>query len=159
MKRFDTILRAGVAFVALTAGSGVADAQSVTPTPDVQNPQTSPNQPSPQGEIVITGSRIRRNPLDLNAPRVFVDQADIQKTGLNAINDVLQRLPSSGGGLNSRFNNSGNLGNPPDGSGVGAGSAQIDAQRSGAFLTTISCSYASSTSLHPPPFSTTSFIR
>ena len=28
---------------------------------------------------------------------------------------VLQRLPSSGGGLNSKFNNSGNFGNPPDG--------------------------------------------
>jgi iron complex outermembrane receptor protein len=126
MKRFDTILRAGVAFVALAAGSGVAEAQSVTPPPDVQSPQTSPNQPTPQGEIVITGSRIRRNPLDLDAPRVFVDQSDIQKTGLSAINDVLQRLPSSGGGLNTKFNNSGNLGNPPDGSGVGAGSAQID---------------------------------
>ena len=126
MKRYDTILRAGVAFVALVASSGAAEAQSVTPPPDVQNPQTSPTTPTPQGEIVITGSRIRRNPLDLNAPRVFVDQADIQKTGLNAINDVLQRLPSSGGGLNSKFNNSGNLGNPPDGSGVGAGTAQID---------------------------------
>ena len=126
MKRYDTILRAGVAFVALVAGSGIAEAQSVTPPPDVQNPETSPTTPTPQGEIVITGSRIRRNPLDLDAPRVFVDQADIQKTGLNAINDVLQRLPSSGGGLNSKFNNSGNLGNPPDGSGVGAGTAQID---------------------------------
>jgi iron complex outermembrane receptor protein len=126
MKRYDTILRAGVAFVALVAGSGAAGAQSVAPPPNVQNPQTSPTTPTPQGEIVITGSRIRRNPLDLDAPRVFVDQADIQKTGLNAINDVLQRLPSSGGGLNSKFNNSGNLGNPPDGSGVGAGTAQID---------------------------------
>ena len=79
-----------------------------------------------QGEIVITGSRIRRNPLDLDAPRVFIDQQDIAKTGLNSINDVLQRLPSSGGGLNSKFNNSGNLGNPPDGGGVGAGAAEID---------------------------------
>ena len=51
--------------------------------------------------------------------RVFVDEADIAKTGLNSVNDVLQRLPSSGGGLNSKFNNSGNLGNPPDGGGVG----------------------------------------
>ena len=39
---------------------------------------------------------------------------------------MLQRLPSSGGGLNGKFNNSGNLGNPPDGGGVGAGSAEID---------------------------------
>ena len=35
------------------------------------------------------------------------------KTGLNSVNDILQRLPSSGGGLNSKFNNSGNLGNRP----------------------------------------------
>ncbi len=39
---------------------------------------------------------------------------------------MLQRLPSSGGGLNSKFNNSGNFGNPPDGGGVGAGAAEID---------------------------------
>ena len=127
MKRFETFLRAGVAFAALASGSAVAEAQSVQPPPDVQDAQASPNtQPSPQGEIVVTGSRIRRNPLDLDAPRVFVDQQDIQKTGLNSINDVLQRLPSSGGGLNSKFNNSGNLGNPPNGGGVGAGAAEID---------------------------------
>jgi iron complex outermembrane receptor protein len=127
MKRFETFLRAGVAFAALASGSAVAEAQSVQPPPDVQDAQASPNtQPSPQGEIVVTGSRIRRNPLDLDAPRVFVDQQDIQKAGLNSINDVLQRLPSSGGGLNSKFNNSGNLGNPPNGGGVGAGAAEID---------------------------------
>jgi len=57
---------------------------------------------------------------------VFVDADDIAKTGLNSISDVLQRLPSSGGGLSSKFNNSGNLGNPPDGGGVGAGAAEID---------------------------------
>jgi len=77
-------------------------------------------------EIVVTGSRIRRDPLDLDSPVTFVDADDIAKTGLNSINDVLQRLPSSGGGLSSKFNNSGNLGNPPDGGGVGAGAAEID---------------------------------
>lgn len=76
--------------------------------------------------IVITGSRIRRDPLSQDAPVTFVDRSDIDKTGLNSVNDVLQRLPSSGGGLNSKFNNSGNLGNPPDGGGVGAGAAEID---------------------------------
>ncbi|GAA3254240.1 hypothetical protein GCM10020258_11850 [Sphingomonas yabuuchiae] len=39
---------------------------------------------------------------------------------------MLQRLPGAAGGLNSRFNRSGNNGNPPDGGGVGAGSAEID---------------------------------
>jgi len=122
MQRFDTNLRASVAFIALVGAATAAEAQSPQPTPS----QTAQAAAAPENEIVITGSRIRRNPLDLDAPRVFVDQADIQKTGLNAINDVLQRLPSSGGGVNSKFNNSGNLGNPPSGGGVGAGSAQID---------------------------------
>lgn len=76
--------------------------------------------------IVITGSRIRRDPLSQDAPVTYVDRADIDKTGLNSINDVLQRLPSAGGGLNGKFNNSGNFGNPPDGGGVGAGAAEID---------------------------------
>jgi iron complex outermembrane receptor protein len=77
-------------------------------------------------DIVVTGSRIRRNPLDLDSPVTFVDEKDIARTVLKSINDVLQRLPSSGGGLSSKFNNSGNLGNPPDGGGVGAGAAEID---------------------------------
>lgn len=127
----NTLLRAGVAIIALASGGAAAQAQSTLPPPNVVTGQAPPAAPGnaargPENEIVITGSRIRRSPLDLDAPRVFVDQADIQKTGLSSINDVLQRLPSSGGGANSRFNNSGNLGNPPDGGGVGAGAAEID---------------------------------
>ena len=77
-------------------------------------------------EIIVTGSRIRRDPLDQASPVITVDSESIAKTGLSSIADVLQRLPSSAGGLNTRFNNSGNLGNPPDGGGVGAGSSSID---------------------------------
>src|SRR5215208_824342 len=106
MKRSHTVLRAGVALIALAAGGTAAQAQSIQP-PAVETAQASPATAVSGQEIVITGSRIRRNPLDLDAPRVFIDQSDIQKTGLNAINDVLQRLPSSGGGLNSRCKNSG----------------------------------------------------
>jgi len=100
-------------------------AQSTQPDQPVQT-DAEGNAVETGEEIVVTGSRIRRNPLDLDSPVTFVDQADIAKTGLNSVNDVLQRLPSSGGGLNSKFNNSGNLGNPPDGGGVGAGAAEID---------------------------------
>ncbi|WP_380873985.1 TonB-dependent receptor [Sphingomonas sp. DBB INV C78] len=107
---------------ALVAGfnSQVAWAQSTLPT------NTSAATESSQADIVVTGSRIRRDPLQQDAPIVFVDQSDIAKTGLNSVGDVLQRLPSSGGGLNGKFNNSGNLGNPPDGGGVGAGAAEVD---------------------------------
>ena len=76
--------------------------------------------------IIVTGSRIRRDPLNQDSPVVIVDQSALAQTGLSAIADVLQRLPSASGGLNSKVNNSGNIGNPPDGGGVGAGSAEID---------------------------------
>jgi iron complex outermembrane receptor protein len=125
MRRIDTTLRASVAAAALLTAVS-AQAQSIEPPADVQQQPATAAPATPQGEIVVTGSRIRRNPLDLDSPITFVDQQDIAKTGLNSINDVLQRLPSSGGGLNSKFNNSGNLGNPPDGGGVGAGAAEID---------------------------------
>ena len=133
MKRIDTALRAGVAFIALVGGATVAEAQNPTPTAA----QAAPVAAVGSDEIVITGSRIRRSPLDLNAPRVFIDNADIKKTGLNSINDVLQRLPSAGGGINSRFNNSGNLGNPPNGAGVGAGAAEIDLRYLGSVRTLV----------------------
>jgi iron complex outermembrane receptor protein len=127
MKRVEITLRAGAALAAIVAGSSGAQAQSTLPPADVTAAQAAPsNEPSSQGDIVVTGSRIRRDPLAQDTPIVFIDQADIAKTGLNSITDVLQRLPSSGGGFNSKFNNSGNLGNPPDGGGVGAGAAEVD---------------------------------
>ena len=126
MGRFSTGLHCGAGLLALVIGSAAA-AQSTQPPPDVAENQASTSQePTQGGEIVVTGSRIRRDPLSQEQPIVFVDEDDIAKTGLNSINDVLQRLPSSGGGLNGKFNNSGNLGNPPDGGGVGAGAAEID---------------------------------
>ncbi len=88
-------------------------------------------------EIIVTGSRIRRDPLVQASPVVVIDQASIQQTGLSAIADVLQRLPSASGGLNSKVNNSGNIGNPPDGGGVGAGSAEIDLRYLGAKRTLV----------------------
>src|SRR4051812_16461826 len=120
MNRHVTILRAGVALAAVAAGSSPAAAQLI------QSSQTVPVTTVSSQEIVVTGSRIRRDPLNQNAPVVFVDKAAIDKTGLSAIADVLQRVPSAAGGLNTKVNASGNLGNPPDGGGVGAGSATID---------------------------------
>ncbi|HSU67057.1 MAG TPA: TonB-dependent receptor [Tepidisphaeraceae bacterium] len=142
MKRIDAALRAGVAFTALVSAATAAQAQSTLPPPEVVTGQAPPAEPAtaakgPRNEIVITGSRIRHNPLDQPSPVTFVDQQDIQKTGLNSINDVLQRLPSAGGGLNSKFNNSGNFGNPPNGQGVGAGAAEIDLRYLGSARTLV----------------------
>lgn len=76
--------------------------------------------------VVITGSRIRVDPLDQLQPITTVGAEDIDKTGLTSTADILQRLPIASGGLNQRNNNSGNFGNPPDGGGVGAGAAEVD---------------------------------
>ena len=76
--------------------------------------------------IVVTGSRIRQNPLDNQSPVVTVSADDLAQTGLSSVADVLQRLPSAAGGLNTKVNNSGNIGNPQDGGGVGAGTSEID---------------------------------
>src|SRR5438045_3211914 len=127
MKRIEIVLRASVATVAIIGAASSAQAQSTLPPADITQAPAAQVPGAPGGsEIVITGSRIRHNPLDQTQPIVFIDQQDIQKTGLNSINDVLQRLPSSGGGLNAGNNTSGNIGAPPDGSGVGAGAAEID---------------------------------
>jgi len=89
-------------------------------------PATAQTTGSSVDEVVVTGSRIRTSPLERDQPVVAIDEALIAKQGLTSTVDVLQRIPSAGGGLNAKFNNSGNFGNPPDGGGVGAGSAEID---------------------------------
>jgi iron complex outermembrane receptor protein len=128
MARSNPMQRLGGASLALALALTAAPtfAQPSTTTPD--EPLEEASTASSQGDetIVITGSRIRRNPLDQDQPVTFLDEADLARTGLTSAADILQRLPSSGGALNSRFNNSGNFGNPPDGGGVGAGSAEVD---------------------------------
>src|SRR5829696_6171754 len=118
MIRSTLALRAGVSLAAIMIVAAPALAQSTLPPADAPAAPAAAGDPGDSPDIVVTGSRIRRDPLSQDAPIVFVDQDDIAKTGLNSINDVLQRLPSAGGGINGKFNNSGNLGNPPDGGGV-----------------------------------------
>src|SRR5690349_17793831 len=100
MKRMDWALQTSVAVIAL-ASATAALAQSNLPPPDIANSQAPGAQQSapvgPGSDIVITGSRIRHNPLDQTQPVTFVDKSDIQKTGLNSVSEVLQRLPSVGG--------------------------------------------------------------
>jgi iron complex outermembrane receptor protein len=113
----------GLAMVASLALATSATAQIAT---DPETPTAPAATEAPTGDIVVTGSRIRRDPLDQPSPVVTVDEGAIGRTGLSSVADVLQRLPASSGGLNSKFNSSGNFGNPPDGGGVGAGSAVLD---------------------------------
>lgn len=120
------------------AQTALAPNDALNAAPSNTPPAAAADTPGATGaEIVVTGSRIRRDPLSLAAPITFIDKAAIERTGLSSVADVLQRLPLSGGGLNTRNNASGNLGNPPDGGGVGAGAAQIDLRYLGANRTLV----------------------
>jgi len=76
-------------------------------------------------EIVVTGSRIRRNPLDEPAAVLELDEEYLDQTGLTNLGDMLQRLPISSSAINTRFNVPGNSGFPQDGTGIGAGASRI----------------------------------
>jgi len=76
-------------------------------------------------EVVVTGSRIRRSPLDQPVAIMEIGAGDIESTGLTNLADALQQLPISGSAINSQFNVPGNSGFPQDGSGIGAGAAQL----------------------------------
>lgn len=81
--------------------------------------------------IQVTGTRIKKAELEGQVPVQTVTREDIERTGLTSIGDVVQALTASGSALNTKFNSSGNFGFPPDGSGVGAGSAQVDLRHLG----------------------------
>ncbi|HKJ17691.1 MAG TPA: TonB-dependent receptor [Xanthomonadales bacterium] len=77
-------------------------------------------------EIIITGSRIRQDPLEQRSPIQFISEQDIDVSGTLSLGDYLQTLPISGSAINRTNNSSGNLGFPPDGSGIGAGASEVD---------------------------------
>ena len=130
MRYLTSTMPMGCALVAVATALVAAPATAQTAVPPQDQPVSgvtaTPADTVPQADVVVTGSRIRRDPTDQPQPVVVLDESSVARTGLSSIADVLQRLPSSSGGSNTKFNNSGNLGNPPDGGGVGAGSASID---------------------------------
>ena len=78
------------------------------------------------GRVEVLGSRIKKIELEGQSPVLRLTREQIQRTGLTSLGEVLQDLTAGGKALNSQFNSSGNFGAPPDGGGIGAGSAQVD---------------------------------
>ena len=76
-------------------------------------------------EVVVTGSRIRRDPLNEATAITELGYQDIEDTGLTNLGDALQNLPITGSAPNSQFNVPGNSGFPQDGAGIGAGAVQL----------------------------------
>ncbi len=91
-----------------------------------QTPAEADDEDSLLEEVIITGSRIRQDPLEQRLPVMSLSSEDYAATGSSSLAEFIQKLPISGSAINRSNNSSGNLGFPPDGSGIGAGSAEID---------------------------------
>ncbi len=88
-------------------------------------------------EVVVTGSRIRRDPLNEPVAIMDLSQQTLQQSGLTNLGDALQQLPLTGSAINSQFNVPGNSGFPQDGSGIGAGAVQLSIRNVGAKRTLV----------------------
>lgn len=88
-------------------------------------------------EITVTGSRIRKNPLNEPAPVLELQKEDLERSGLTNLGATLQQLPVMGSAINTRFNVPGNSGFPQDGTGIGAGAVQLSLRNIGAKRTLV----------------------
>ena len=88
-------------------------------------------------EVIVTGSRIRRNPLDEPVAIMDISTQDLERTGLTNLGDALRQLPITGSAVNSQFNVPGNSGFPQDGAGIGAGAVQLSIRNVGAKRTLV----------------------
>jgi iron complex outermembrane receptor protein len=88
--------------------------------------QTAPAPAEKVEEVIVTGSRIAQSEAQREQPLSIINTEAIEKTGLAGVGELLQQLTTGGSALNAKFNSSGNFGFPPDGGGIGAGSAQVD---------------------------------
>src|SRR5689334_1152161 len=86
----------------------------------------SSNPDASMQEVIVTGSRIIQTSANSQQPLSILDRAAIDRSSISNIGDLLQQATTSGKALNTKFNSSGNFGYPPDGGGIGAGSAQVD---------------------------------
>lgn len=76
--------------------------------------------------VEVTGSRIKSADAATQNPVISITQEEISRSGLTSVGDILSQLSSAGSGFNAQLNPSGNTGLPPDGSGSGAGSSQLN---------------------------------
>ncbi len=96
-----------------------------------QDAATTNTNPKTLERVTVTGSRIKQSNKVTSAPVAIITRETIDKSGATSVGEYLQELTSSGKSLNAKFNSSGNFGYPPDGGGIGAGSAQVDLRNLG----------------------------
>ena len=127
--RHQTLSRA-IQLSLLLSLPGLAAAQEAAAPAQQQSPTTLDT-------VTVTGSRIKQTNAVTAQPVFVLDRSKIEATGLQSVGELLQQLTASGKALNAKFNSSGNFGYPPDGGGIGAGSAQVDLRNLGSQRTLV----------------------
>jgi iron complex outermembrane recepter protein len=89
--------------LALTFGV-VSAAGAVATTAYAQDAKTGDKAESLE-TITVIGSRIKRADVETSQPVFVLERADLQRTGLTSIGDVLQQLSTNGASLNTQINN------------------------------------------------------
>lgn len=98
MRGLNTKLYCAVAVAALVAGA--AQAQETT-TPTLESAASS----SAAGDIVVTGTRIKRQDLESNSPQTIVGAQEFQYQGATTVEQVLNRLPQFTADANENVSN------------------------------------------------------
>ncbi|MGH8403654.1 MAG: TonB-dependent receptor plug domain-containing protein, partial [Gammaproteobacteria bacterium] len=88
---------------------GVATSMIAGPAALAQDQSTNANTAAQLGKIEVTGTRIKRTSIEQAQPIVVITQQQIKATGLSTIGQILQRLTSTGGALNTMSNDGGNF--------------------------------------------------
>ena len=106
---------------------GVATSLIAGPAALAQDQNQNANANTAQlGKVEVTGTRIKRTSIEQAQPIVVITQQQIKATGLSTIGDILQRLTSTGGALNTLANDGGNF------TYTGGGATNIDLRNLGA---------------------------
>ncbi|WP_230292639.1 TonB-dependent receptor domain-containing protein [Croceicoccus sp. Ery5] len=103
------VLLASTSAPALLLGSTAAHAQDIAPPAATAEADSA----APAEEIVVTGSRIRRDPADETAPRIVVSEQEFADRGYTSAAEALNQITSNSPQLNQA-----------DGSGEQSGSGQ-----------------------------------
>lgn len=70
--------------------------------------QATLEEPVTLATVEVTGSHIRRVEFETGQPLLVLDRAQLLRTGLSNVGEILQQLPLHGSDLNSDYNNGGN---------------------------------------------------
>lgn len=99
---------------------------AVTTLPAISAAQSTGETDGVVEEILVTGSHVRQNPLEVRSPIQTFTRDDFQQSGDVSFYEFLQRIPANGSSINRTNNTSGNVSVPADGSGAAAGEMQVD---------------------------------